>query len=162
MSVPLFTYYFYSKVCLRLSEICLKEDMVGRTYCDWQHQKSGGLPFNKPSPPQTGWAIGFVCRADSTAFYSPSFCRFSCCFSPNLTIAHPTSRVNKTHMEAIRVKLARRDGFTPKKTLNPKHARPFILETKHLWLNCNTFTAAIAMNGLCIMGHPSIEETHKA
>lgn len=26
---------------------------MGRTYCDWQHQKSGGLPFNKPSPPQT-------------------------------------------------------------------------------------------------------------
>lgn len=46
---------------------------------------------------------------------------------PSLSI--PLSFFNTTHMEAMRARWARRDGFTAKETSSPKHVGSFVLET---------------------------------
>lgn len=50
-------------------------------------------------------------------------------------------------------------GLQQQKTLKPKHAGPFIWENASV--NCNAFTAAIALNKPCIVGHHYSEETYK-
>lgn len=53
-----------------------------------------------------------------------------------------------------------KDGLTAKENLQSQTCGAFCFG--NAWVNCNVFTAAIALNGPCIMGHHYSGEAHRA
>lgn len=132
-------------------------------------RNQGAVFFNKPSSPQTQAGL-LVVSAGQTVWcgtfppicciFSPRFSLFSCCISLFLSMSlHPTSLVKQHTWKQWGGRWAKRDGFTAKENLKSQTRRPFCFG--NVWVNCNAFTAAIALNGPCIMGHHYSEETHR-
>lgn len=72
----------------------------------------------------------------------------------------PLPLLNNTHGSNEGGDGQEKDGLTAKENLKSQTCGAFCFGNARV--NCNVFTAAIALNGPCIMGHHYSGETHRA
>lgn len=136
----------------------LKGGLGGSSLLWLAASETKGPSFNKPSLQTQGGLL--VVSAGNVMWHLPQICWI---FPPRFSHPCHLSRshfpfFNTTHMEAMKAWWARRDGFTARENLQSQTCGVFCFG--NAWVNCNAFTADIAMNGPCIMGHHYSEETH--